>query len=64
MKGEQYRPDLPMPKKLEAKRKRISFVRDTSEVKLVSDYLFDDSDCEPDTVGEQCFELFLKEAKK
>ncbi len=64
MRGEQYRPSLPMPKSLEPSRTRISFVRATKDVKCVSAYLCDDEDSDPNSVGEQCFDLMLREAKK
>jgi hypothetical protein len=63
-KGEQYSPKLPIPKKLESKKRRISFVKDVSEVKAVSSYVFDDEGRDPSDVGEKCFELILKEARK
>jgi hypothetical protein len=61
--GEQYRPELPMPKKPEVRQRRISFTKDIDEVKLVAEYLFEDAGKDPSVVGEQCFDLILKDAK-
>jgi len=63
-KGEQYKPALPMPKKLESRKRRISFVKDIDEVKSVADYLFEDENIDASVVGEKCFDLVLREAKK
>jgi len=63
-KGEQYTPELPLPKKLKPQTKRISFVKRTSEVRAVAEYIFEDPDTDPSTVGEKCFDLQLKEARK
>jgi hypothetical protein len=62
--GSQYVPPLPLPKALETKKRRISFVKDVEEVRSVAEYLFDDADTEPSVVGEECFDLILKEARK
>jgi hypothetical protein len=62
--GEQFRPVLPMPKKLSPTMRRISFSRRVSEVQRVSEYLFDDPNAHPSTVGEKCFDLTLEEARK
>lgn len=61
--GEQYRPDLPLPKRLEPTRRRISFIKDVADIKAVAEY-FGDIDIEPSGVGEKCFDLLLKEARK
>lgn len=60
--GEQYKPELPMPKKLEPRARRISFTKDTDEVKRVAEYLFEDADKDPSVVGEECFDLISKDA--
>jgi hypothetical protein len=56
----QYKPDLPVKKKLQTTR-RIAFVKKISEIDSVSKYLFDETR-EPDEVGEACFDRVLKEA--
>ena len=63
-KGEQYRPNLPMPKKVEPHRRRISFARDIPEIKAVAQYLFNDENVDASTVGEKCFDMTLREAQK
>jgi len=62
--GEQYKPTLPKPKKLESQKRRISFIKDIDEVKAVADYLFEDENTDPSEVGKKCFDLFLTEARK
>lgn len=61
--GEQYKPQLPMPKKLESRKRRISFVKTVEEVQAVSEHLFNEPDVDPSAVGEACFDMFLKEAR-
>ena len=61
--GKQYRPQLPMPKRIEPRTRRISFVKDVEEVRSVAEYLFDDPDTDAARVGEECFNLILKEAR-
>jgi len=61
--GEQYRPALPMPRRLEPRNRRISFTKDIDDVKRVAEYLFEDADKDPSAVGEECFDLILKDAK-
>lgn len=62
--GNQYKPKLPLPKKLEPRKRRISFVKDVDDVKQVADYLFKDESTDPSVVGEKCFDLILRGAKK
>ncbi|OGN90086.1 MAG: hypothetical protein A2Z74_00230 [Chloroflexi bacterium RBG_13_46_9] len=64
LEGEQYKPSLPMPKRLEPTKRRISFVKEATEVEKVGEYLFNNADAEPSEVGERCFDLMLKEAQK
>ena len=63
-RGEQYKPDLPLPKDLEPRKRRISFVKEKEEIEAVADYLFGELDEDPSAVGERCFDLILKEARK
>lgn len=63
LEGGQYRPELPLPKTVQPRTRRISFVRDVGEVRSVADYLFNDPDTNPSRVGEECFNLILKEAQ-
>lgn len=62
--GQQYKPALPKPKKLISQERRISFVKHIDEVQLVADYLFQDENTDPSMVGEKCFDLILKEARR
>lgn len=62
--GKQYRPSLPMPRRVEASRKRISFAKSTADVRRVGEYLLDDPDADPSLVGETCFDIQLREAEK
>jgi len=63
-KGGQYKPILPTPKKVESRKRRISYVKDVEEVKRVGEHLFDDQDANPSVVGERCFDLIHREALK
>ncbi len=62
--GKQFKPMLPLPKKLESRKRRISFVKDVDDVKIVADYLFRDKNADPSDVGAKCFDLMVKEARK
>jgi len=62
--GDQYKPKLPLPKKIDTGKRRISFVKPTEDVQAISQYLFDEPDRAASTVGEKCFDLVLKEARK
>lgn len=59
--GKQYKPTLPMPKKLETRQRRISFVKNIDDVRQVAEYLFDDKDTDASMVGEECFNMILKD---
>ena len=63
-KGSQYRPDLPLPRKPEPNKRRISFVKNVADVKCVAGYLLKDEDADPSIVGERCFDLIHREARK
>lgn len=60
--SKKYVPKLPMPTAKDPKR-RISFVRNESKIRAVSEYLFEDSEQSPAAVGEECFNLFLAEVE-
>ncbi len=62
-KGRQYKPQLPQPKRLEPRKRRISFIKDAEEVKCVAEHLFNNEDADPSAVGERCFDLILREAR-
>ena len=42
--GEQFKPDLPLPKKLEPTTRRISFVKGIEDIKKIGEYLLDNAD--------------------
>jgi hypothetical protein len=61
--GNAYKPNLPVPKQTDP-LKQIKFNRKISEIKLVSQFIFDDDSFAPTDVGNYCFEHFLERAKK
>lgn len=54
---------LPMPPST-SNSKQIRFTKPIKEIQLVSEFLFGEADIEPATVGEECFNKTLKQAKK
>lgn len=62
--GEQYKPELPMPRKLETRQRRISFVKNVEEIRTIAEYLFGEAEAAPSAVGEECFDLMLRDARK
>lgn len=63
-KGDQYKPKLPLPKKLDSGKRRISFVKDVDEVKPVGEFLFENADEDASVIGERCFDLIHREARQ
>ena len=61
--GEQYKPKLPLPRRLERTTRRISFVKEISKIEAVASYL-GDSDLRPSEVGEGCFDAIYAEARE
>ena len=61
--GEQYKPTLPMPKKIEPTKRRITFVKDLSEINRIAEYL-DTPYSDPSEIGVKCFDIVLEEAKQ
>jgi Histidine kinase-, DNA gyrase B-, and HSP90-like ATPase len=61
--GEQFKPQLPLPTKIGPRMRRISFVKSVEDVETVSDYLFNETSIDASTVGEACFDMFLKEVR-
>ena len=59
-----YLPSLPTPapQNGEVSKKTIRFSRPEKEIKIVAEYLFEDSDRDPSVVGIECFEKVLREA--
>jgi hypothetical protein len=56
-------PTLPTRRKIVTDR-RISFVRPISQIRAVADFLFENKDEDHNTVGGECFDRTLREAKK
>jgi hypothetical protein len=63
-RGDQYKPNLPLPKRPESQSRRISFVKKVEEIKTVAEHLFEDPAVDPSVVGERCFDLILGEARR
>lgn len=61
--GRRFVPELPSPT-LENPEKQIRFSRRINEIQAVSEYLFDDKNMPPSTVGEACFDSIFKKAKR
>lgn len=62
-----YVPTLPMPASTHGRRashRNIRFSKPIQEIKLVADFLFEDSERDPSEVGEECFDRILKEAQE
>lgn len=59
-----YLPSLPTPalQNGELRKKNIRFSRPEKEIKIVAEYLFEDSEREPSEVGNECFKKILREA--
>jgi hypothetical protein len=62
--GEQFKPGLPQPKRITPQVRRIVYFKPIAEVESVAEYLFDDPNEHPAVVGEKCFDIQLKEARK
>ncbi|KDE34375.1 ATPase [Kosakonia radicincitans UMEnt01/12] len=61
--GQVFKPKLPLPRDTDPLR-QIKFSRRHSEIKLVSEFIFDDPTQPPTEVGQFCFDEFLKKAKQ
>lgn len=61
--GKRYVPKLPLP--VSARRNRfVRFTRPIEEIKVVSEYLFEDENRPASIVGNECFQKILDEATK
>lgn len=58
-----YKPDLPIPT-ISTSSKTIHFLKEESEIQLVSNYLFETPDRSASEVGSECFNIILKQAHK
>ena len=59
--GYQFKPKLPLPRKIEPTRRRISFVREIEKIEAVAEYI-EQPDMKPSDVGEACFDAVYEEA--
>ena len=64
LKGEQFKPNLPLPKPEPSSTKRILYSKDADDIQTVQNYLFGEEDVRPSRVGEECFDQILKEAQE
>ena len=64
LKGEQFKPKLPLPKPEPSSVKQISYIKDLDDIQTVQDYLFGEKEVRPSKVGEECFDQILKEAQR
>jgi hypothetical protein len=62
--GHQYSPELPMPVKLDPKRRRISYIKNLRDIRRLGRHLFEDADRDPSEIGEKCFDIVLAEASE
>lgn len=62
--GKYSKPDLPSPAKPASIVRRIAFSRPIAEIELLSEFLFGNSETDPSTVGEKCFDNAVKAAKR
>ena len=60
--AQQFRPRLPEPRNLDPRKSRIAFSKNTEDVKVVGEYLFNDPMVGASRIGEECFDLVFKEA--
>lgn len=61
--GQRFSPELPKPPRIETSRK-IVFTRPIEEIATVAEHLLDDADADPSVVGQRCFDIQLKRARK
>ncbi len=64
LRGEQFKPKLPMPKPEPTSRKRISFLKKLEEIQTVQRYLFGEEEVTASQVGEKSFDQMLREAQQ
>ncbi|ENC6732723.1 hypothetical protein ABKZ05_003441, partial [Vibrio navarrensis] len=60
--AKQFIPQLPTPPK-ESKDRRITFSRPIEEIKVISEYYFENDSTPPKEVGERCFDEALRRAR-
>ena len=61
--GKRYTPKLPLPRRLEATKRRITFTKEIEKIQAVADYM-GDPDMRPSNVGEACFDTYYVEVSR
>ena len=61
--GSQFKPRLPLPRRIEPTSRRISFVREIERIEAVAEYI-GDPDMRPADVGEYCFDAVYEEVSR
>lgn len=64
LKGEQFKPNLPLPKPEQSSKKTVAFRKEIEEIEVVQNYLFGEKRVSTSRVGEKCFDVMLEEAKQ
>ena len=60
--GEQHKPRLPSPPRIEPSKRRISFVKEITQINAVAEYI-GKPELPPSEVGESCFDIIYEEAR-
>ncbi|MBE2167739.1 MULTISPECIES: ATP-binding protein [unclassified Cobetia] len=63
-KEKKFIPELPRPASSRTSSKQIRYSKPQLEINQVSQFLFGDSNREPKEVGEECFNIILRDAKE
>ena len=62
--GTHFKPKLPTPKPEPSSKRRISYSKELGDIQTVKNYLYGDEEVSPSKVGEECFDLVLREAQE
>lgn len=62
--GRRSKPDLPLPTPEPSSDRRISYSKSVEDIETVRDHLFGEDEAEASEVGEECFDVMLKEARQ
>lgn len=62
-KGKTFTPQLPKPENTKP-YKIIRYAKNLESIQILSIFLFDEPDCPPSKVGEECFDRILNQAKE
>lgn len=58
--GFQFKPKLPLPRRIEPTRRRISFIKEIEKIKTIAEYI-GEPEMQPSDVGESCFDAVYDE---